>query len=125
MSEKQAEKEAMRQAVLFEEECKGGATTSAVKFDVFFTQWFDEHAKIKIKAKTMQTYRWLEKRIRAEFGHLRLDKITTRDIQRLVVKLHYEKQSTKTVKLLCILNFDSFPLRYQKSDGFKKPLCRR
>jgi integrase len=98
MTAKQAEKEAFRQAVLFEEDCKGGAITSAVKFDTFFTQWFDEYAKIKVKAKTMLTYRWLEKRTRAEIGHLRLDKITTRDIQRLVVKLHNEGQSTKTIK---------------------------
>jgi integrase len=98
MSEKQAEKEAMRQAVLFEEECNGGAITSAVKFDTFFSQWFDEYAKIKLKAKTVQTYRWLEKRIRVEIGHIRLDKITTREIQRLVVKLHNEKLSTKSIK---------------------------
>ena len=98
MSEKAAEKEAMRQAVLFEEECRGGAVTSAVKFDSFFTQWFDEYAKIKIKASTMRTYRWLEVRIRKEIGHLRIDKIATRDIQRLVTKLHNEKQSTKTIK---------------------------
>lgn len=98
MSEKQAEKEALRQAVLFEEECRGGATSSAIKFDTFFTQWFDEYAKLKVKAKTLQTYRWLEKRIRVEIGHLRIDKITTRDIQRLVVKLHSEDQSQKTIK---------------------------
>ncbi|MCL1806595.1 MAG: site-specific integrase [Oscillospiraceae bacterium] len=98
MSDKQAEKEALRQAILFEEECKGGATSSAVKFDTFFTQWFDEYAKIKIKASTMRTYRWLEVRIRKEIGHLRIDKIATRDIQRLVSKLHSEKQSTKTIK---------------------------
>ena len=37
MSEKTAEKEAKRQAVLFQEECKGGATSSgAIKFDTFF-----------------------------------------------------------------------------------------
>ena len=99
MSDKQAEKEALRLAVLFEEECRGGATSSGtVKFDTFFTQWFDEFATLTIKASTMQTYRWLEKRIRAELGHLRLDKITTRDIQRLVMKLHSERMSQKTVK---------------------------
>jgi integrase len=98
MTDRQAEKEALRLAVLFEEELKGGATTSAVKFDTFFTQWFTEYAALKVKASTMQTYRWLERRIRAEVGHLRLDKITTRDIQRLVVKLHGEGMSQKTIK---------------------------
>jgi integrase len=99
MSENAARKEALRQAVLFEEECKGGATSSsAIKFDTFFTQWLDEYAKLKLKETTMHGYRWLEKRIRKEIGHLRLDKITTRDIQRLVVKLHNEGKSQKTIK---------------------------
>ncbi|MDR0325089.1 MAG: tyrosine-type recombinase/integrase [Oscillospiraceae bacterium] len=98
MTEKQAEKEAQRQAVLFEEECRGGATTSTVKFDTYFTQWFDEYATIKLKAKTIQGYRWPEKRIRTEFGHMRLDKITLRDIQRLVGTLHKEGLAAKSIK---------------------------
>jgi integrase len=99
MSDKQADKEAPRQAVLFEEECKGGAMSSgAVKFDTFFSQWFEEYAKLKLKANTMHGYRSREKRIRAEIGHLRLDKITLRDIQRLVVKLHGEGKPYKTIK---------------------------
>jgi integrase len=98
MSEKQADKEVLRQAVLFEEECKGGATSSAMKFDTFLARWFDEYAMISVKAETMRSFRCREKRIRAEIGHLRLDKITTRDIQRLVVKLHREGLSAKTVK---------------------------
>ncbi|MDR0326579.1 MAG: site-specific integrase [Oscillospiraceae bacterium] len=99
MSEGAAEKEANRLAVLFEEERRGGATTSgAIKFDTFFTQWFDEYANLKLSDNTLQTYRWLEKRIRDEMGHLRLDKITITDIQRLVGKIHREGKSTKTVK---------------------------
>jgi len=99
MTDRQAEKEALRQAVLFEEEVKGGATScGTVKFDTFFTQWFDDYAALTVKAGTMRSYRSREKRIRLEIGHLRLDKITTRDIQRLVVKLHKEGQATKTIK---------------------------
>jgi len=98
MSARNAEKEALRQAILFEEECRGGAVVSAIKFDTFLTQWFEEYAKLKLKASTMQTFRWLEKRIRAEIGHLRLDKITLHDIQRFVVALHNERKSTKTIK---------------------------
>ena len=99
MTDRQAEKEALRQAVLFEEEVKGGATScGTVKFDTFFTQWFSEYADLTVKAGTLRSYRSREKRIRLEIGHLRLDKITTRDIQRLVVKLHNEGQATKTIK---------------------------
>jgi len=63
----------------------------------------------------LQTYRWLEKRIRAEIGHLRLDKITARDIQRLVVKLHSEKQSTKTIKhyVSLISSVFRYAIKYQ------------
>ena len=116
MSEKQAQKEALRQAVLFEEECKGGATSSgAIKFDTFFNQWFDEHAKITIKANTMRCYRSREKRIRAELGHLRIDKITTRDIQRLVVKLHNEGTATKTIRhyVSLISSVFRYAMKYQ------------
>lgn len=49
MTPKQIEKELTRQAVLFEEECKRGQITSAVKFEKFAEQWFEEYAKVNLR----------------------------------------------------------------------------
>jgi len=106
MSEIKAEKEANRQAVLFEEKCKNGFSTTSVKFEIFLDQWFNEIAKIKYKERSLDTYEGLSKRVRKEIGHLRLDKITTRDIQRMISALIDGKRndgkdgkiSAKTVK---------------------------
>jgi integrase len=87
MSEKRAEKESRRVAFQFEEECRGGANTSAIKFGAFLDQWFAEYAAIKLKQQTVMSYRWLARRIREELGHIRLDKLTMRDIQKFVGKL--------------------------------------
>jgi integrase len=106
MTAKREEKEVQRIAVLFEEECKGGASFTSLKFGAFLDQWFDEYAKIKLKTRTIGTCQWLRKRVCAELGHMRLDKMTTRDIQRFIGKLAVSeredqvgvKLSAKTVK---------------------------
>ena len=46
MTPKQAEKEAQKQAFLFEEKCLRGQITSNVKFEEFSEQWFEEYAKL-------------------------------------------------------------------------------
>jgi integrase len=106
MSARQVQKELQRQTVLFEEACRGGASFSAVKFGVFLEQWFTEYAAMKLKRQTITSYKWLTKRVVAELGHLRLDKITPRNIQRFVAKLadtdcagnHVGKLSSKTIR---------------------------
>lgn len=40
MTPKQVEKEVNRQAVLFEEECKNGYQSKAIKFEAFAEEWF-------------------------------------------------------------------------------------
>lgn len=49
MTPQQIEKELTRQAVLFEEECKKGQITSAVKFEKFAEQWFEEYASVNLR----------------------------------------------------------------------------
>lgn len=88
MSEKRAEKEVHRVAVLFEEECRGGITHSSTKFATFLEQWFAECGNSKLKARTLNKYKRLSKRANDELGHLKLNKITTRDIQRYIDKLN-------------------------------------
>ena len=81
MTKKQIEKELQRQAVLFEEQCQGLAASANIKFETFAEQWFEEYANVKLKERTKQRYKSLCPRTYAAIGHLRLDKITTRQIQ--------------------------------------------
>lgn len=52
MTPKQVEKEVNRQAVLFEEECKNGYQSKAIKFEAFAEEWFDEYAKPNLRNTT-------------------------------------------------------------------------
>jgi len=92
MTEKQIQKELNRQAVMFEQACANRQVTTAMKFQDFAEQWFKEYAEIKLKTQTIRGYRWASKRTYKEIGHLRMDKITTRTIQRFVTHLTQEKR---------------------------------
>lgn len=84
MTEKQIEKELKRQTVLFEEACNNGYLTASTKFEDFAEQWFWDYASINLKLQTIRTYEALKKRAYAYLGHMRLDKITVRTIQKFV-----------------------------------------
>ncbi|WP_028510266.1 tyrosine-type recombinase/integrase [Ruminococcus sp. NK3A76] len=107
MSARQIEKELQRQIVLFEEECLQGNVIATIKFEEFAKQWFKEYADKKLKAQTIRGYHYLEPRIYKALGHLRLDKITPRHVQKFVNELcemkcgnnSEKKLSSKTVKL--------------------------
>lgn len=110
MTERQIQKELNRVAVKFEESCMSGQVTATIKFEDFAEQWFKEYAELKLKPKTIEGYRWMSKRIYKAIGHLRLDKITARDIQKFILEMTEEKRcdgrnkrngrlSAKTVKL--------------------------
>lgn len=105
MTEKQIQKELNRQAVLFEEACMKGLVTSSVKFERFSEQWDEEYAKPRYKKVTYDKTGHVLKRINKEIGHMRLDKITTRNVQTLIGKFlkgdeahGYKPMSPKTVK---------------------------
>jgi integrase len=86
-SESQIKKELNKAAVLFEQECDLGRITSATKFEMFAEKWFEEYATLALKPNTYANYRHLTKRIYKAIGYMRLDKITTRHIQKFVLDL--------------------------------------
>ena len=118
MTERQIKKELDRQAVLFEEECKRGQITAAIKFETFAEQWFEEYAKINLRKSSYTLLRSLTKRVYPAIGHLRLDKITSRDIQKFVNDLLINgrgKQNGKPLArktVLLHLSFISNTFRY-------------
>ena len=91
MTERQIQKELNRVAVNFEEACSHGYK-AAVKFQDFAEQWFKEYAEIALKAQTVRCYRSLETKVYKAIGHLHLDKINTRTIQKFVTQLTEEKK---------------------------------
>lgn len=100
MTTKQAEKELMRQVVLFEEKCKSGFQSKAVKFETLAEEWFEEYAKMNLRNTTYERLLQLRKRIYAALGHLRMDKITPRQIQSFINGLAKDGANEKTGKPL-------------------------
>ena len=97
-SDKWNEKELQRQAVLFEESCKWGQAVTSAKFETFAREWFKDYAELKLKRNTLISYRNMQKRVYANLGHVRIDKISPLDIQRLVRSLVADGLATDTVK---------------------------
>ncbi len=76
MSERKAEKEAMREATLFEEKVRNGQIADGrVKFQDFTERWFRDYAEIQLRPRTVARYRELTGRIYPAIGHLYIDKI--------------------------------------------------
>jgi integrase len=98
MSEQQINKEVNRQAVLFEENCHGGMSLTAAKFEVFARAWFADYAEVTLKRLTVIAYHSIENRMYAALGHIRVDRITPLDIQRYIRSLTAEGLCASTVK---------------------------
>lgn len=132
MTEKQIEKKLQRQAVLFEEDCKRGQITSAVKFEVFSEEWFEDYANLNLKSTTYARQRQLTKRVYAAIGHIRLDKLTAREIQKFINSLAKDGVNENTGKALSrktmvhYLSFISTIIDYAiKMDMLTDNPCRR
>ena len=112
MTPRQIEKELERQKVLFEEECRCGATTaSKYKFEVFARRWFEEYAEPKLKTTTIKGYHDCEKRVYAAIGHLYMNKITTRTVQKFILNLSEDGvniQNGKGMSPKSVKNYLSF-----------------
>ena len=88
MTAKQIEKELNRQMVLFDEECRGSSLTDGhIKFETFAGQWFKEYVEKALGKRTQANYRQLAPRIYQDIGHLYMDKITPRQIQKFINSL--------------------------------------
>lgn len=100
MTKRQIEKELNRQAVMFEEAVSHGYKTTAVKFEDFAEEWFEEYAKPNLRSTTYERMRQLTHRVYPAIGHLRMDKITARQLQSFVNSLAKDGANEKTGKPL-------------------------
>jgi integrase len=79
------EKEVQHQAALFEEQCKQGQqVTAVVKFEKFATEYLTDVAPSNLKAGTLANYKNYSRRTFLAIGHLRMDRITPRHIQKFI-----------------------------------------
>ena len=100
MTARQAEKEAQKQAILFEERCLRGQVTADIKFEEFAEQWFEEYARLNLRNTSFERMRQTTQRVYPAFGHLRLDRITGRMIQQFINDLALNGKNMQTGKPL-------------------------
>jgi len=76
MTIKQAEREANRQAVLFEERCRTGLTlNNSTRFREFVEVWLNDHAGKQLRPTTVSGYKTMLRRILAAFGNMKVSAI--------------------------------------------------
>lgn len=88
MTAKQIQKEANRQAVLFEEKCRTGQVLDgSIRFADFAEQWFTNYAEKQLRPRTVGRYRELMPRINAAIGHIRLDRLQPHHLMQFYANL--------------------------------------
>ena len=95
MTQRQIEKELNRQAVMFEEAVNHGYKASAMKFQELAEEWFESYAKNTLRSTTYERMLQLTHRVYPAIGHLRIDKITARQLQGFVNSLAKEGANEK------------------------------
>ena len=111
-NERRAEKEAQRQAVLFEEQVRtGGLANGKMKFSDFADYWIEKYAEQYLKLKTVTRYRGLLKRINQSIGYLPLNKIQPGNLMEFYESLSMEAPENATYR--CTVDLKSL-LKSQK-----------
>lgn len=88
MTERQIQRELNRQMVLFDEACRGSSLVDGhIKFETFAKQWMGEYVEPSLGKRTQANYKQMAPRIYAAIGHLYMDKITPRQIQKFINSL--------------------------------------
>lgn len=98
LTPKQLEKQLRAAAAEFEQRCKNeGTVVASVKFEPFAESYLADVASRTLKPSTLNYYEQLKPRVYSQIGHLRLDRITPREIDRLS---RFYAKSAKVQKLL-------------------------
>lgn len=76
MTERQADKEAQRQAFLFEEKCnRGQVLDCSMTLAEYVEIWLRDYAQVRLRPKTVASYELYLRRILMALGHIKLDRI--------------------------------------------------
>lgn len=95
MTDKQLERALNKAAFEFEEACRSGQTVNAEKFETFCETWFTNYAERTMKRTGVERCRAYTPRIYEKLGHLRLDRITPREIDSFIVWLQKQPLRSK------------------------------
>ncbi len=107
LTPKQLEKQLQAAAAEFEQRCKSeGAVVAAVKFQPFCETYLNDVASRTLKPSTLNYYEQLKPRVYSQLGHLRLDRITPREIDKFIAFLCKERKAQKTVAV-CTVDFQN------------------
>ena len=87
LSDKKLEKELQKALQAFQDECDNCSVSGNVKFSVFADQWFEEYAKLELKAGSIFRLEKYKERTYSALGHIPMDKITPRHIQAFITNL--------------------------------------
>lgn len=122
MTAKQIEKEVQRQAILFEEKCKTGqaAESGCMKLSEFIEMYFESHAELNLKKKTIEGYRRMATVVDKGLGHIRIDRLTPQQIT-LFYRSQLKKGVRRKVTYRCTIDLK----RLVKDRGYAtEPLAR-
>lgn len=87
MTPKQAEKEAKRQAAMFEERCRTGQILDTnTRFSEFVEIWLQDYAEKQLEPRTLTRYKELLRRINAAFGNSKINAIQPHHLNNLAEK---------------------------------------
>ena len=100
VSQRQLQKELTSVTMAFEERCFRGYKISSIKFDELADEWFREYAEFNLRHNTFVEMKKLQKRVCAEIGSLRIDKITARQLQSFANSLARDGANKRTGKPL-------------------------
>lgn len=107
LTPKQLEKQLQAAVAEFERRCKSeGTIVASVKFEPFAESYLADVASRTLKPSTLAYYEQLKPRIYAQIGHLRLDRVTPREIDKLIAFLCKERKAQKNVAV-CKVDFRS------------------
>lgn len=91
MTEKQLQRALNKAAFEFEDQCRWGQTVNAEKFENFCETWFENYAQRTLKQSGIERCRQYCPRVYEKLGHLRIDRITPREIDGFIMWLTKEK----------------------------------
>lgn len=92
MTEKQIEKALQKAAFEFEQKCAGGQVVNISKLENVIENWFVTHENA-LKPATLKKYRDCCPRIFSQLGHVRIDRIKTKDIDNFLTWLANERNA--------------------------------
>ena len=115
MTARQAEKEAQRQAILFEGNCANGLyIDQSITLEKFIETWWNEYATKHLKAKTLQGYEQYLSRIVPAMGHLKIGKITPAHLMKFYNNLA-EEGIRKDTKYICTIDLKAAAIKKHKT----------